>query len=57
MKDGYIESSQLGKLSTKRLFVTELASPLHFQYHIAVIHHDKLTSNLEFRIFELGLML
>ena len=50
MKDGYIDTSQLGTLSTKR-------SPLHFQYHIVVIHHDKLTSNLEFRIVELGLML
>ena len=50
MKDGYTDTLQLGTLSTKRFL-------LHFQYHIVVIHHDELTSNLEFRIVELGLML
>ena len=49
MKDGHIDASQLGTLSTKRF-------PLQFQYHIGVIHHDNLTSNLEFRIVELRLM-
>ena len=52
MKYRYIDISQIGTLSTKQSFVTE-----HFQYHVVVIHHDKLTSNLEFRIVELGLML
>ena len=46
----YIDTLQLGTLSTNRF-------PLQFEYHIVVIHHDKLTSNLEFRIVELGLML
>ena len=46
----YIDTLQLGPFSIKRF-------PLQFEYHIAIIHHDKLTFTSEFRIDELGLML